>query len=274
MAFSCTPNLITQGPLASSEIGSALRSHTTSYLIEGLASDFGTTTQAPLNVLTADIDDLPVPGERMVSAGTHELFVTGRNCRMEAPTLAIVDVSWQQFETSLNNALGISTNHDVGIKTVTTSRAQAGEPFEVRFDGNTQSPSITVMDPEPVYSVELVIDMPGLVDPVALSEYYVGKTNSTTWRNYAEGTWLCTAANPRPLSVWQTWGARRYVFAFRFVASAYGDGWQPTIEWIASPSHMPPSGLEDGIGRKWVQWYQGADFNIEPQSIADGLRST
>ncbi len=275
MAFTCTPNLLTHGPLATNEAGGVTKSHTSSYLIEGTASDFGTEATAPLKPLHSIISGLPQPGQGMdvlYTGGTSRLFVVNRTCRMETPTLAIVDVTWQQFETRLNTPDGIGTSHDVGTKTVTTSTDRAGQPIEVAFGANKQVASITVMDPEPVYSVELVIDVAADTDPHVVSDYYVGKVNSSTWRGYIENSWLCTAATPRVLNPYQVpWGFRRYVYSFRFVASTYGQGWNPKVEWIDANSRRPPDGLEDDVGRKLVTWYEAVDFNQEPQNIAAGL---
>jgi len=280
MAFTCTPNLLTHGPLATAEVGGAVRTHTTSYLVEGLASDFGTDDTATMNVLHTAIVDLPMPGEAWGSGGgwnTSNMFVIGRTCRMEAPTLAFVDVSWQQFETSLNNPDGIGTTHSVGTKTVTTSSDRSGEPLTVGYqDGPPQQPSVTVMDAEPVYSTELVVDIIGDTEPTDLTNYYVGKVNSGDWRGYVANSWLCTAATPRPLNPFLQYsnlaiGYRRYVYSFRFVAATYGNGWNPTIEWIDSTTRMPPSDLVDDEGRKLVEWYEAADFSQEPQTIAGSL---
>ena len=298
MAFTCTPNLLTHGPLATAEVGGAVRTHTTSYLIEGLASDFGDTGEAPLNVLhaPAGIAGLPGPGDPMITTSPHpgdtsKMFVVGRTCRMETATVAIVDVSWQQFETSLNNPDGIGTTHSVGTKTVTTSTDRSGEPLSVVYGhditatspeevaaskGSVQQPSVTVMDAEPVYSTELVVGIPAVIEPADLTKYYVGKVNSGDWRGLPENSWLCTAATPRPLNPFTSspsiFGFRRYVYSFRFVASTYGKGWNPTIEWIDSTTRMPPSDLVDDAGRKLVEWYEAADFSQEPVNIALTLR--
>ena len=275
MAFTCTPNLLTHGPLATNEVGGVTKSHTSSYLIEGTAADFGTESTAPLKPLASLISGLPGSGASMdviSTGGTSKLFVVNRTCRMETPTLAIVDVTWQQFETRLNTPDGIGTSHDVGTKTVPTSTDRAGQPIEVAFGANKQVASITVMDPEPVYSIELVGDVPAGSDPQVVSNYYVGKVNSSTWRGYIENSWLCTAATPRVLNPYEMpWGYRRYVYSFRFVASTYGQGWNPTVEWIDANSRRPPDGLEEDVGRKLVTWYEAVDFNQEPQNIAAGL---
>jgi len=280
MAFTCVPNLLTHGPLATSEAGGVVRTHTSSYLITGTAADFGTAATAPLVPLQEVISGLPLPGDGMAVIAqntTSALYVISRTSRMEDATHAIVDVAWQQFETKLNTPDGIGTTHSVGTKTVTTSTDQSGQPLEVTYSdnqgvGSTQQASITVMDPEPVFSTELVIDIPGTTEPTQLTEYYVGKVNSTGWRGLLENSWLCTAATPRPLNPYSLpFGFRRYVYSFRFVASAYGQGWNPSIEWIDSTTRMPPANLVEGIGRKLVPWYEGADFSQEPQSIASGL---
>ena len=251
------------------------KSHTSSYLIEGTADDFGTEATAPLKPLNSIISGLPGSGASMdviATGGTSRLFVVNRTCRMETPTLAIVDVTWQQFETRLNTPDGIGTSHDVGTKTVTTSTDRAGQPIEVAFGANKQVASITVMDPEPVYSIELVVDVPAGSDPQVVSNYYVGKVNSSTWRGYIENSWLCTAATPRVLNPYEMpWGYRRYVYSFRFVASTYGQGWNPKVEWIDANSRRPPDGLEAAVGRKLGTWYEAGDFNQEPQTIAAGL---
>ena len=296
MTFTCTPDLLTHGPLATAEAGGSVRTRAPSYLIEGQVVDFGVTGEAPLTVLQTSISGLPEAGDAMIGTsgtspwGTSNLFVIGRTCRMETPAVAIVDVSWQQFETSLNNPDGSGTTHSVGTKTVTTSTDRSGQPLSVVYGlgitatspeeiaaaGSHQQPTVTVMDAEPVYSTELVVSIPANIEPSDVTAYYVGKVNSGEWRGLPENSWLCTAATPRPLNPFTSspsiFGFLRYVYSFRFVASTYGKGWNPTIEWIDPTTRMPPANLQEGFGRKLVEWYEAADFSQEPGTIAQTLR--
>jgi hypothetical protein len=290
MAFTCTPNLLTHGPLAAAESGGVVRSHTTSYLVEGDDLDFGTGGDAPVQVLNKhDIIGLPMPGDRLFMQfdspwETSDLFVTGRTCRMETPTIAIVDVTWQQFETSLNHPDGIGTSHTVGTKTVTTSTDRSGQPLKVVYghditsttfeeqlaSGSVQQPSVTVMDAEPVFEIELVLELDNSRNPSDISRHYVGKTNSAPWRELGENQWLCLAATPRPLNPYVSkiyHSIHSYVFAFQFAASAYDQGWNPTVEWTDPTTRMPPGDLEEGVGRRHVKWYDAVDFNQEPQDL-------
>jgi hypothetical protein len=275
MAFECIANLTGIGTVQTTEAGGVVRNHSSTYLVTGTAADFGTDEQASLNVLNTIISGLPLPGEEYSLPGqlTSRLFVVGRTCRMEGPLNAVVDVTWQQFETSLNNPDGIGAVHSVGTKTVTTTRDRSGEPILVALGtdettGAPQQGTITVMDAEPVYTTELVMDVPAGSEPTILSSEWIGRVNSIGWRGLTANSWLCTAATPRPLNPYMApFGFRRYVYAFKFVGQVWGDGWNPTVEWIDPVTRMPPALLEPGVGRKLIPWYEARDFNQEPVYI-------
>mgnify|MGYP005827713655 CR=1 FL=1 len=273
MAFECIANLTGIGTVQTTEAGGVFRNHSSTYLVTGTASDFGTDEKATINVLGTLIDGLPLPGGALELGDgslTSKLYVVGRTCRMEGPLNAIVDVTWQQFETSLNNPDGIGSVHSVGVKTITTTRDRSGEPILVALgeDEATGAPEqvpITVMDAEIVYTTELVIDVPAGKDPSILSGEWVNRVNSSEWRGLTADSWLCTAATPRPLNPYiAVFGFRRYVYAFRFVGQVWGEGWNPTVEYIDPHTRMPPAELVTDVGRQRITWYEGKDFNTEP----------
>ena len=288
MAFACIENLTGIGTVQTTEVGGVFRNHSSTYLVTGTADDFGTDEKATLTVLRSTINGLPLPGSSMLvppvdqatfSTTTSKMFVIGRRCRMEGPLNALVDVTWQQFETSLNHPDGIGAVHSVGTKTVTTTRDRSGEPILVALgtDEATGAPhqgTITVMDPEPVYSIELALYVPQNVDPAALTNYYVGTVNSGRWRELPKGSWLCTECTPRPMAPYSAPPElliRRYIYAFKFIASTYGNGWNPSVEWIAPDTRMPPAKLEPDVGRKLIDWYPGRDFDHEPRLVVQTL---
>jgi len=290
MAFEVTAShLVEAAPIGASEVGGRITSVTTSYIVEGETSDFGTDGMAPTRLLRYVVPGLPVPGSSFSSVETNggfdtKFFVVDRQCSMMSPTMASVSCTYQEMAIKLNGASVITGAHGTAQKTITTTTDRSGESLATSYGSDdsggafqTQTPSVTVLDAPPTFAVDVVVDVPAVANPYTLSDHYVNKINKAEWMDMQPGQWLCMQASPRPLCPIVLSGAggttvRRFVYSFKFAATNHASGWQPLAEWIDPTTRFAPANLGQ-VGRFYVDWYEQTDFSIEPSTIAGSLKN-
>ena len=270
MAFTVTQNII-EG-MSASESNGAVETHTSSYIVKGLPEDFGTNNpgQKLLTSVAAVNAGLPAPGSPMTDDDDETLHVVNRTVAMQAPTMATVQVTWQAFDNTLNGAALVNSGQSgTSLKSLTTTSDAAGQPLEVEHGSVTRVGQVSVVNPELTYKRTVLLTLPQNTHPQMLSMHYVARVNSSSWFGLPKSHWMCIGCTPRVVNMWKPWPFR-VAFDFSFAGCLQVGGWSPLVEWKDPVSGLPPEGLTDS-GRKRIDWYQGQNFNIEPQTIADAL---
>ena len=101
-------------------------------------------------------------------------------------------------------------------------------------------------------------------DPSDLSEVFVGKVNSKSWRfdpGCFAGTWLCTGITGRAKG---RTGPYTVTATFQKNTAPPTKNWDETLAWVDPTTNRPPDGISDGDGMMTFRVYDSIDFNTLP----------
>lgn len=135
-------------------------------------------------------------------------------------------------------------------------------PANSEYAGQTivQGGTISVMMGE---LTAIATGIESIAYPDGLVAEWLVKTNSTSWRGFGSGQWLCTNVQHQ-LHNYKT-SPKKYKFTFEFQLRRRG--WNEQVVFVDPVLGRPPSGLVAGVGIKTPVWYAQKDFNTKFPSI-------
>lgn len=190
------------------------------------------------------------------------LLCRTRSAVMIGVTTARVTAEYRHVNRTLNNSH--VWRHATRLKTITTDKMPDGKDIVVSYGGLSQTAEVTAMEIDWGFRTEVLVTTSNVS---IIAKDWAGHVNSSPWLGGDAGTWMCAAADIKPMNILLS--PQKWIIDFEFRSDPRT--WYPRAAWRASDTGRTPIGLaeyespSDQEGRKLLRAFiPSRDFTLEP----------